>query len=162
MKLDFEHSKKEIIDTCMIEELKRAKDVIVFGAGGSGDWTVSALRKHGIMPRCFCDNSERKQGKAQNFLDILSFEDAIRLYPEAAVCIASMWQEEIQRQITAYDPGLEKHMYNLLKSMAWETTNCQYVSSEEEYIRGNLPRFEELCRELADEYSKETPMTGIR
>ena len=160
MNLDFKHAKKEIVDTCMIGKLKRAEDVIVFGAGGSGDWTVDVLRKHGIIPRCYCDNSERKQGKTHNDLDVLSFEAAIRLYPEAAICIASMWQEEIQRQITAYDPGLEKHMYNLLKSMAWETTNCQYVSSEEEYIRGNLPRFEELCRDLADEYSKET-LRGI-
>ena len=160
MNLDFKHAKKEIVDTCMIGKLKRAEDVIVFGAGGSGDWTVDVLRKHGIIPRCYCDNSERKQGKTHNDLDVLSFEAAIRLYPEAAICIASMWQEEIQRQIIAYDPRLGEHMYNLLLSMAWETTNRIYISSEEEYIRGNLSRFEELCKELADTCSRKT-LRGI-
>ncbi len=160
MNLDFKHAKKEIVDTCMIGKLKRAEDVIVFGAGGSGDWTVDVLRKHGIIPRCYCDNSERKQGKTHNDLDVLSFEAAIRLYPEAAICIASMWQEEIQRQIIAYDPRLGEHMYNLLLSMAWETTNRIYISSEEEYIRGNLSRFEELCKELDDACSRKT-LRGI-
>lgn len=37
MNLDFRNAKREIIDGQVINELKKAKDVIIFGAGGSGN-----------------------------------------------------------------------------------------------------------------------------
>ncbi len=160
MELDFGNAKKEIIDRHMINELKKAKDVIIFGAGGSGDWTADVLRKNGITPRCYCDNSVRKQGNVHNSLDVLSFESAISRYPKASICVASMWQEEILKQITAYDPQLKERTYNLLLTMAWETTNHIFVSSEETYIKDKLLCFEKLYHDLADEISKKT-LCGI-
>lgn len=160
MNLDFRNAKKEIIDGQVINELKKAKDVIIFGAGGSGDWTADVLRKNGITPRCYCDNSVRKQGKVHNSLDVLSFESAISRYPKASICVASMWQEEILKQISSYDAQLEDRTYNLLLTMAWETTNNISVSSEETYIKDKLFYFEKMYRDLADEISKKT-LCGI-
>ena len=80
MELDFGNAKREIIDRHIINQLKTATDVIIFGAGGSGDWTADVLRKNDITPRCYCDNSVRKQGKVHNSLDVLSFESAEGLH----------------------------------------------------------------------------------
>lgn len=160
MELDFGNAKREIIDRHIINQLKTATDVIIFGAGGSGDWTADVLRKNDITPRCYCDNSVRKQGKVHNSLDVLSFESAISRYPKASICVASMWQEEILKQIIAYDPKLEERTYNLLLTMAWETTNHIFVSSEETYIKDKLLCFEKLYHDLADEISKKT-LRGI-
>lgn len=51
-----------IIERNTLHNLKQYQNVIVFGAGDSGDWTVNLLRKNGIFPQCFCDNSPRKWG----------------------------------------------------------------------------------------------------
>lgn len=77
-------------------------------------------------------------------MDVLSFESAINRYPKASICVASMWQEEILKQIISYDAQLEDRTYNLLLTMVWETTNNISVSSEERYIKDKLFYFEIL------------------
>ena len=78
------------------------------------------------------------------------------MYPNAAICIGSMWSEEITEQIKRYDAGLLSRVYDLLTSMAWETSEKSYLSKEEEYIREHEREFEEIFVELADEKSRET------
>ncbi|MBP3458851.1 MAG: FkbM family methyltransferase [Lachnospiraceae bacterium] len=160
MRLEFEKATDSIINNNILKELRGYENIIVFGAGDSGDWAVNLLRKNNIFPKCYCDNSSRKWGKSRNGLIIRSFEAAIGEYKEPAICIASMWREEIYRQICEYDGALSERTYDLLTSMAWETADRQYQSKEYEYIRAHEAEFEKLYEEFEDEQSKLT-LEGI-
>ncbi len=156
MRIELDNAITDIVNNTVLKELKKDKNVIIFGAGASGDWAADLLRSHGIFPKCYCDNSSRKWGKMRNGLKIQPFTEAIKEYEGAAICIASMWQEEIYKQICEYDNSLAARTYNLLTTMAWETSGKQYRSEELDYIQCHLDAFENLCGELADETSRMT------
>ena len=153
MRLEYEKATNSIIDRHILKELEGYENIIVFGAGDSGDWAVNLLRKNRIFPVCFCDNSKRKWGELKNGLYIKSFEEAVREYEGAAICVASMWYEDICRQILEYDSGYSNRIFNLLSSMAWETYAKEYRSGEYDYIKDHEKEFERLYQNLADRQS---------
>lgn len=134
--------------------------LIIFGAGDSGAWAYQLLIKYDICPAAYCDNGRRKWGEVKNGLLIDSFENTISRYPNAAICVASMWNEEIEKQIIQYDHALKERMFNVLNSMAWETTSKAFKSNERVYIEKNEEEFKELYETLSDDKSKET-LQGI-
>lgn len=160
MYLELENATNSIINEDILNRLRNYQNVIIFGAGDSGSWAADLLRQHNVFPQCYCDNSPRKWGKLKNGLRIRSFEDVMKEYKDVAVCIASMWQEEIYNQICEYDSSLSNHVYDVLTTMAWETSERLFKSSEREYIKKNENAFANLYQELADEYSKRT-LEGI-
>lgn len=155
MRLEYEKATDSIIDRHLLKELEKYRNIIVFGAGDSGDWAVNLLRKNKIFPVCFCDNSPRKWGELKNGLYIRSFEEAVGEYEDAAICVASMWYEDIYKQICEYHSMYAQRIYNLLSSMAWETSAKEY-----DYIKNHEVAFEKLYQELADRQSKLT-LEGI-
>lgn len=156
MNLDLDNAVNNIVDENKIKKLKEFEDVIVFGAGQSGEWVTKLLRNNGIFPACYCDNYELKWGKEKNGLIIYSFETAIARFPDAAICIASMWMAEIMEQIECYDKRLLYRTWDLLSTMAWETSDFLNVSSEKKWILNNIERLDNLYNILDDAYSKKT------
>ena len=156
MKLDFARVKENIVPTDVLDEIRNYKNVIVFGAGESGDWVIHLLRKNGIFPKAICDNSSGKWGKRKGQFVIGPFEETIAAYPDAAICVASVWGEEIIKQIGSYVGKLLNRTWDLLSTMVWETSAGLCISGEGQYIRDNLPAFEKLYHELEDEKSKIT------
>ena len=63
MRIELDNAITDIVNNTVLKELKKDKNVIIFGAGASGDWAADLLRSHGIFPKCYCDNSSRKWGK---------------------------------------------------------------------------------------------------
>ena len=80
MYLEWEQATGCLIDSAILEKLKNYQNIIIFGAGDSGDWTLEFLRQHDIFPRCYCDNSQQKWGKEKNGLFIRKFTDAVQEY----------------------------------------------------------------------------------
>lgn len=158
--LAWEKGIESVVNTQIINHLKKYEKCIVFGAGESGGWVVNLLRENDIYPVCFCDNYPGKWGKEKNGLKIEPFETAIKKYEDAAICIASMWSEEIVNQIREYDRRLLQSTWDLLTTMAWETSNSSYVSDECRYIKDHKQEFERLYSSLADDCSRKT-LTGI-
>ncbi len=156
MNLEFGKAVEDIIDVNVVKELKQSPDIIIFGAGESGIWVARWLRSQGIFPKCFCDNYEVKWGGIKDGLPIMSFDSAMEKYPRAAICVASMWAEDILKQIGAMDGRLLLRSWDLLKSMAWETSDMVYKSGESRFIKENLCEFNALYDALEDEYSKNT------
>lgn len=156
MHLEFQSATENIVDINVIETLKRYQHIIVFGAGDSGEWAVNLLRKNNVFPKCYCDNSPRKWGKKKSGLLIKSFEVAIKEYSDAAICIASMWREEIREQIGCYGKPLLERTFDILDAMAWEISERHYQSEEIKYIKENEERFQRLYDEFDDDRSKMT------
>lgn len=160
MKLQYGSATDKLINKSAMESLCRYKSIIIFGAGESGSWVFNILESYGFNPSCYCDNYKRKWGTIKDGLRVYSFEEAINKYPDAAICIASMWSEDIKRQLLAYDSELEGTVYDLLASMAWETGEKKYVSTEPIYIHEHERDFAEIYSLLSDLTSKKT-LEGI-
>lgn len=156
MRLEFDSATNNIIDTGVIKKLAEFETIIIFGAGQSGEWVFNLLRRYSIQPKCYCDNYQAKWGNLKKGIEIMSFENAIKKYPEAAICVASMWSEEIFKQIKEYDERILERTWDLLTTMAWETSNSIYVSNEPEFICNNIDRFQTLYQLLDDDISKKT------
>lgn len=156
MNLDWNHASSSIIDYKIIEYLKNFDEIIIFGAGQSGEWVLELLKQNYITPVCFCDNSPMKQNRFLCGLKVMSFDAAIELYPNAAICVASMWSEDIMKQIKSFDRSLMNRTWDLLTTMAWETTSLCKASTEFKYIKENLESFEALYALLADDTSRDT------
>ena len=154
MKLNFENTTINIIRDEIIEAIN-GRNVIVFGAGESGTWAKDLLQQKGIEVCSFCDNSKAKQGKSKDGILIRSFEEAIELYPDACVCISSMYYQEIANQINNTRPDILNKTFNILSTMNWETINHCFVSEEGRYIKDHLKDFEMVYDDLADSESKE-------
>ena len=161
LNLDYKNAISNLINEGLLEKLKEFKSVIVFGAGASGEWVVSLLRHYHIEPVCLCDNNSGKWGiHPQTDLEVMSFEEAMKRYREAAICIASLWVEEIHNQIKEYDENILNRTWNLLTTMSWETSGRLNKSTDIEFIKQNEIQFEGLYHKLADDKSQKT-LRGI-
>lgn len=153
LKLDFQHATGSIVREDIIQKIT-GHDIVVFGAGESGSWARILLERYGLNVSAFCDNSKEKQGQWKNGVPIMSLEEAISLYPEGVVCLASMYWHDIKEQIRNYDSRLLERTYNILSAMNWETLGRSFFSDEEEYIKDHIAEFEELYINLDDEESR--------
>ena len=63
------------------------KPVIIFSASLGGELTYAVLKKYGIRPIGFCDNSEKMQGRRKLGLSVMSFSEMLEIYKQAAVNI---------------------------------------------------------------------------
>ena len=160
MNLDFKNATTKIFSEELIRSLKDIGNVLIFGAGLSGQYVFKRLDENGVDVNCFIDSSPNKQGRELFGRNIISLDDAVRLYPGASIVIASMWYEEIKNKIWEISPDFARKTYNGLSTMNWETVNTSSSSNEIEYIRQNLPQFEKLYDLFEDNKSKET-LEGI-
>jgi FkbM family methyltransferase len=71
-----------------------AKELVLFGAGNLGRYTLAGLRNAGIEPLSFIDNNEAKWGESQHGLRVLSPEDGARSYGDRATFVVAIWYGE--------------------------------------------------------------------
>lgn len=83
-------------------------EIVVFGAGRELERILDKLTEMCVMDRvvCICDNSREKQGKEINGIKIISLDDAINCYSDAAYIVYNQFQIEICRQLM--EQGIEK------------------------------------------------------
>lgn len=65
--------------------------MVLMGAGGLGRRTLAGLRKDGIEPLAFADNSPARQGTELDGLRVLSPADAAREYGTSAAFVVTIW-----------------------------------------------------------------------
>jgi len=85
---------------------------ILFGAGGLGRRTAAGLRRLGIEPLAFSDNSRDLWGQNIDGLAVLPPDEAVRRFGLKAAFIVAIWSdtighpvEDIRRQLTGYGPA---------------------------------------------------------
>ena len=154
MNLDFKNTTDKIIDKSKIQDLAKYKDVIIFGAGETGAYLLSILKQYNINPICFCDNYKGKQGTEKENLIVYSPEDAVKKYPNACICIGSLWADEIKRQIQISFPSFNNKIFIIFSPMVWELKEKQLLSSEGNYIRNNEKTLNSIYNYFKDEKSK--------
>ncbi|MBQ8665543.1 MAG: FkbM family methyltransferase [Lachnospiraceae bacterium] len=160
MDLDYANATHSVFEDRLLEELRGNSDVIIYGAGLSGQYVCKMLDDNGIKVACFVDGSERKQGLTIYERPVYSLEKAVSVFSDFAIVIASMWYEEIRDKILETYPDRKAMIWNGLSTMNWETVNGQTRSEEIEYINEHEKEFERLLNELADEESRKT-LEGI-
>lgn len=160
MKLKFEENKDGLLQYYILEEVRKFENILLFGAGKSGDYFLKVLLENNINPTCYCDNFKDKQGKERNGLPIYSFETAIAKYPKAAICITSVFSQVIYQQIINYNNKLKKQVFNVMNTMNWETDSFTTISREKEWIQKHENQFIETLNLLEDDKSKKT-LEGI-
>lgn len=160
MKLSFEEAKKDMNKSNIIMELRQYEHIILFGAGKSGDYFFQILLAQGLSPTCFCDNYKEKWGKMKNDLAVISFERAVEQYPDAAICITSVFGQEIYHQICNHDIKLKEQIFFVMNTMNWETADFVTESHEAEWIAQHYEELMKTYHMMEDEYSQRT-MEGI-
>lgn len=66
----------------LTEEAKK-KGLILYGAGVWGKIAVDIFNKLDILPICFCDDAESKQGMMYCGIPVMSLSQAVKQYPDA-------------------------------------------------------------------------------
>lgn len=157
MNLDFEHSTKNLVPNETLAYLKgKSGNIILFGAGKSGDYFHELMNTHGIQAACYCDNSPQKQGTIKNSLPVYSYDVAILKYPDAAICITSCYSDEIQHQLQ------DRHdVFSVMNTCNWETANSCTKSDEEEFIRNHLKELNDVYNDILQDDKSKAVMQGI-
>lgn len=157
MELDFAHATRNLVPDEVLSYLEgRNGNIILFGAGKSGDYFQTLLDSRGIKASCYCDNSPQQQGTVKNELPVYSYKDAAEKYPDACICITSCYSDEIHKQLKN-----KEDVVDVMRTCSWETTDKLTESGEVDFIRGYLDELDDVYGNiLADGKSKDV-MRGI-
>ena len=69
----------------------RADAIVLMGAGGLGRRALAGLRKHGVEPLAFADNSVARQGTLVDGVRVFSPAGAAREFGACAVFVVTIW-----------------------------------------------------------------------
>ncbi len=69
----------------------RSASIVLMGSGGLGRRALAGLRKHGVEPLAFVDNSASRQGTDIDGLRVLSPADAAREFGRRAAFVVTIW-----------------------------------------------------------------------
>jgi FkbM family methyltransferase len=75
-----------------------ANQMVLFGAGEFGKWTLARLRKAGVEPLCFTDNNETRWGSRVQGVEVLSPSDAVRRFANRACFIVTIYNGSAARK----------------------------------------------------------------
>ena len=73
------------------DHLSRGRDLVLMGAGGLGRRTLAGLRRDGVEPLAFADNSPARQGTTIDGVRVLSPPDAARAFGSRAAFVVTIW-----------------------------------------------------------------------
>jgi FkbM family methyltransferase len=69
----------------------RGDSIVLMGSGGLGRRALAGLRRHGVEPLAFVDNSPSRQGTIVEGVRVLSPADAAREFGSRAVFVVTIW-----------------------------------------------------------------------
>lgn len=90
-------------EQCALEQLLRSREnrVVLFGSGNLGRRAASSLTGIGIRPLAFADNNRDRWGTQIQSLDVLSPDEAAKLYGKNSVFLVTIWNAAHWFQETA-------------------------------------------------------------
>lgn len=79
-----------------MEEISGHKKVIVYCAGNKGEKVYTQLITNGIKILCFCDNGNSGDGSKRMGLDVYSYEECRKKFPDAVYVVANKYWIELE------------------------------------------------------------------
>lgn len=73
------------------DRLAGGRPIVLMGAGGLGRRTLNGLRRHGVVPVAFADNSPSRHGTNIDGVPVLSPRDAANQYGRTAIFVVTIW-----------------------------------------------------------------------
>jgi len=73
----------------LFDILSNTKEVVLYGAGSAGRELFECLQLHKIKVICFCDKNSNLIGENLYYLDIISVDELMCDYKDAAIVVAS-------------------------------------------------------------------------
>jgi FkbM family methyltransferase len=71
--------------------------VVLFGSGEFGQWTLKRLRRAGVEPICFSDNNQSRWGTKINGVEVLSPSDAVKRLGSTAIFVVTIYNGSAAR-----------------------------------------------------------------
>lgn len=96
--------------TKMIEQIGK-REIVIFGGGIWGEQIIELYCDSKDQIKCICDNSIEIEGKKIYGFNVLSVDDAVKMYPEAVYIIASRWHGKIMKEQIIKCGIVEKNIY---------------------------------------------------
>lgn len=140
---------EEVLKTCIMKIKEKKKPVILFGAGGTGEFYLANLKKYNIQaPVFFCDNDSNKWNTTVGGIKVISFSELKERYFESYIIITSMYYKELIEQLKE-----SNLVENLVGDIAYARITATFLNYYNT-IQSNIQKFETVYEMLADEYSK--------
>lgn len=89
-------------------KLESADQIVIYGAGKVGRYTLKVLQKAGRREQivCFCDNSKDMEGRTIEEIPVQNVKETCVLYPQGTYLVASMFVRQMVESLLQY--GIEK------------------------------------------------------
>ena len=139
---------KNCVET-FFKDYKRSQDVVLFGAGFSLTHLLHQLLNANINVVAICDNSTQKQGLMIDNLEIISFENSKKQYPDALYIISShkyFWD--------IYNDLLGKLPSKQVCNIDFECSHYFYGYTFKKYFMDNISEFEKVYNLFSDNSSR--------
>lgn len=138
----------------LMERIKAASTVIIFGSGSGGRYTASVLRERGVNVDYFCDNASNTWGHRVNGIEVISPATLSKYQNGSIVLIASNWAGDIAAELRKLDIS---EFYDL---------TCWDDRWEKNYnpalIRSSAEKIEQVHSYFEDERSRELYLSLIK
>ena len=146
--LEKEDGTEKMINDCL-EFIKKADEVVIFGAGVGGDALYNLLKKRHLEEKIvyFSDNNILKHGTFLGKKEVVAPEKLIDICDKVSIVIASSAYNEIKQQLLNYGYTEEKiALFNFAFS------DLDYT--DKQFIFDNLDDFEWIFHKLSDKKSE--------
>lgn len=138
------------IDIFLDQGKKGNSQVIIMGAGYAMPAIARILNKNGFNIVAICDSDLQKRGQIFIGIKCCAIDEAIALYPNAQIVIASpRYFAEIKRELS------EKVLENQIVDLDLDNTHYFYKYEFKSFLNHNISRFE-FVLSLLDSESKNT------
>lgn len=159
--------KREDAVTRALDDPQKA-GIVLFGAGSLGRHTLSCLRKVGIEPLCFVDNSQSLWGKKVDGTSILSPMEGAKRYGKQATFVVTIWRGESRERMGDRIEQLRRlgcEMVVPFLSLYWKHSDAllpHYMQDLPHRAHAEADRIRQAFWLMADDVSRHEYIAQIR
>ncbi|RSK28615.1 FkbM family methyltransferase [Bacillus sp. HMF5848] len=144
-----------LLDVCGEALKKESKPIVLFGAGGIGQFYLSILKRlDNLREIYFCDNNSNKWGQVIDGVPVISFNELNKKYRECYIIVTSLaFYHDLRMQLE--EKGLKPLLDLSIHSVI--TDDIHFYDAFQNYkkfISDHLTEFSTVYRRLEDEFSR--------
>jgi len=123
--------------------------IVLFGAGDIGELANYSLNKLGITVDSFCDNDKQKRGEKLCGIDVMSFDDLLKLKKDTNIFISNNYSSSIGANLKGH--GFT-NIYNCVELLnKTDFSDHKFKSIHPLKVERRIEYYKNMC--LKDEYT---------